>query len=660
MSKKLPQITSDIPRDLRVFTDRLREMLSSDNTDRFVTARELTTIGVVQTDRRGVLVNPGTPVTISKPSQPVGFTVTAAIENILIEWDAPQYVGHAYAEVWGHSTDDINSAVKVGVAPGNVFIDAVGPSVSRYYWVRFVNTDTVPGPFNSATGTLGETGPAVAHLLETLTDAALDPDSPYTKFAVRADLFFVAPEMDFNQEATPTALATGDLWYKPSTEVTKVWNGSTWAAFDTTLPFIVNTSAQTINGVAVPAGVYMDAAFIKNGTITNAKIGNAAIDDAKIASLSASKITAGTIDADRLSSTVINAKVTNIDAAVIGSGTINSARIGNLSADKITSGTLDADLIGSGTATVASGQTFSLGAGSSAFGYTAAGVFKSSSSTASGLIGACTNNTYGIVGAAYGSSTVNGVAGVFGRARTSDLNSWRTIVNNGEYGQAINCVYRGSTDGDKLQALICHQTGGSGNYYAGVFTNNTNDTGGYVGISGYDFYAFGNGTNYGPFTGAHDALLDKSYTLEAGDIVADTGFAIKSGISNTITKVVPCSSANQAGVLGVFVSVCNDHAPVSLSDKVEGILAVKPEYESLLVDNNIIMVNAVGEGQINVCGQGGDIQLGDLLTSSTIVGKAMKQADDLVHSYTVAKARETVTFSSPTEVKQIACIYMCG
>lgn len=659
MSKKLPQITSDIPRDLRVFTDRLREMLSSDNTDRFVTARELTSIGVVQTDRRGILVNPGTPITVSKPSRPVGFTVTAAIENILIEWDAPQYSGHAYAEVWGHSTDDINSAVKVGVAPGNVFIDAVGPSVSRYYWVRFVNTDTVPGPFNSATGTLGETGPAVAHLLETLTDAALDPDSPYTKFAVRADLFFVAPEMDFNQEATPTALATGDLWYKPSTEVTKVWNGSTWASFDTTLPFIVNTSAQTINGVAVPAGVYMDAAFIKNGTITNAKIGNAAIDDAKIANLSASKITAGTIAADRLTSTVINAKVTNIDAAVIGSGTINSARIGDLSADKITSGTLDADRIGSGTATVASGQTFSLGAGSSAFGYTAAGVFSSSSSTASGLIAATTNSTYGIAGIGYGSG-VNGVGGVFGRARTSAFSSWRSIVNNGEYTAAIVCSYLGSSGDAKVSAIIAHQTNGSGSYYGGVFINTVNDTGGYVGISGYDFYAFGNGTNYGPFTGAHDALLDKSYTLEAGDIVADTGFAIKSGISNTITKVVPCSSANQAGVLGVFVSVCNDHAPVSLSDKVEGILAVKPEYESLLVDNNIIMVNAVGEGQINVCGQGGDIQLGDLLTSSTIVGKAMKQADDLVHSYTVAKARETVTFSSPTEVKQIACIYMCG
>ena len=60
-------------------------------------------------------------------------------------------------------------------------------------------------------------------------------------------------------------------------------------------PFVVYTSDTTINGVPIPAGIYMDAAYIANGTIINAKIGNAAIDDAKIANLSAAKITAGSI-----------------------------------------------------------------------------------------------------------------------------------------------------------------------------------------------------------------------------------------------------------------------------------------------------------------------------------------------------------------------------
>jgi hypothetical protein len=181
------------------------------------------------------------------------------------------------------------------MTPGAIFVDAVGPSVIRYYWVRFVNVLGVQGAFNAVAGVQGVTGSDVGYLLDTLTEAALDPDSDYSKFAVRADFFYVMPSPDFNQEATPTATATGDLWYQPSTELVRTWTGSTWGPFSQTLPFVVNSSPQTINGVAVPAGVYMDAAFIKNGTITNAKIGNAAIDDAKIANLSAGKITAGSI-----------------------------------------------------------------------------------------------------------------------------------------------------------------------------------------------------------------------------------------------------------------------------------------------------------------------------------------------------------------------------
>ena len=64
------------------------------------------------------------------------------------------------------------------------------------------------------------------------------------------------------------------------------------------IPFVVTTAESVLNGITVPAGVYMDQAYIKNGAITNVKIGNAAVDDAKIASLSAGKITTGTLDAN--------------------------------------------------------------------------------------------------------------------------------------------------------------------------------------------------------------------------------------------------------------------------------------------------------------------------------------------------------------------------
>ncbi len=62
-------------------------------------------------------------------------------------------------------------------------------------------------------------------------------------------------------------------------------------------PFIVNTTPTTEHGVAVPAGVYMDGAYIKNLTAAIARLGTAWIDNAMIANLSADKITAGNMTA---------------------------------------------------------------------------------------------------------------------------------------------------------------------------------------------------------------------------------------------------------------------------------------------------------------------------------------------------------------------------
>jgi hypothetical protein len=62
-------------------------------------------------------------------------------------------------------------------------------------------------------------------------------------------------------------------------------------------PFIVTTTTTIVNGVSVPAGVYIDSATIQNGSITNAKIGNATIESAKIVSLNADKIVANSLSA---------------------------------------------------------------------------------------------------------------------------------------------------------------------------------------------------------------------------------------------------------------------------------------------------------------------------------------------------------------------------
>lgn len=148
-----------------------------------------------------------------------------------------------------------------------------------------------------------------------------------SSFAVIADRFSISAPNDYTQESTPTSgVVAGKVWYKPSTNQTQRYDGSQWVAFNPIAPFVVQATPTTINGVSVPAGVYMDAAFIRDGTITNAKIANAAIDNAKIANLDASKITTGFLDADLIQAQSITAdKIGAGEIAAAGSITVGGA-----------------------------------------------------------------------------------------------------------------------------------------------------------------------------------------------------------------------------------------------------------------------------------------------------------------------------------------------
>jgi hypothetical protein len=59
-----------------------------------------------------------------------------------------------------------------------------------------------------------------------------------------------------------------------------------------------------------------------------------------------------------------------------------------------------------------------------------------------------------------------------------------------------------------------------------------------------------------------------------------------------------------------------------------------------------VIVNSVGEGGIWVCNINGCLKNGDLITSSQVPGFGMKQDDDIIHSYTVAKITCDCDFDS--------------
>lgn len=287
------------------------------------------------------------------PPRPENLQAFGGLGVILLQWNPALYRNHSYTEIWRSEEDSLGNAVKIGTSDSQFYSDTVGSGKSYFYWVRFVSAANVIGPYNQTEGTLGETSQDPAYLLELLTGqitkeqlfedlstridmvdentsaiavqeqyvsglraqytvkidlngyvtgyglaATYVDDEPTSSFAVRADQFYVAPPTNFSQETTPSATAAGQVWYKTDTKQVYYSTGTgtgSWVLKNPTIPFVVRTTATTINGVSVPAGVYIDDAYIANGTITNAKIGNAVIDSAKISSIDANLINAGAL-----------------------------------------------------------------------------------------------------------------------------------------------------------------------------------------------------------------------------------------------------------------------------------------------------------------------------------------------------------------------------
>ena len=286
----------------------------------------------------------------------------------------------------------------------------------------------------------------------------------------------------------------------------------------------------------------------------------------------------------------------------------------SINGDAVIAGTLAVNKIADGSKTV-SGGIFGLGTGS----------------------GSVTVNGTEYSGAVYGmGSTGYAVGGLFvskggaGMIAAAVSDNWPAIA---AYNQKnFNFTER------QTAAELC--TGS----YAGRFFGEKTEA--HLGYGSYAAYLTG---ALGPFTGSHDALIGVEHHVVEGDIVCDDYTYSKKSVTDTITVVSPSARRNQKNCVGIFTGFLDNHTPVALSH-------IWFDDEKL----RIASMASLGEGQVNVCGENGDLEPGDLITTSSTPGKGAKQDDDVIRSYTVAKCREHVKFSHPNEVKQVACIYLCG
>jgi hypothetical protein len=253
---------------------------------------------------------------------------------------------------------------------------------------------------------------------------------------------------------------------------------------------------------------------------------------------------------------------------------------------------------------------------------------------------------FGVCGSVTTGTGVAGSASTTGKGVSGDSSS-----GVGVYGTSISGV--------AVHGYASHQTN-SGNH--GVRGQHVNGGAAIIGTAnGFDVYCEGTGTNIGPFTGAHEALVMLGFEAAIGDIMIDVEEIAAGGISNTLFLTEPSTLPMQKGSIGIFAHkrgiLADEYMPAVFNP---GSFESMQKYYEVRDNYEVINVNALGEGQMNVCGEGGDLEVGDLIVTSSIRGKGMRQSDDLIRSYTVARCRKSVKFSGPTDVRLVACIYLCG
>ena len=380
----LPRIPTDIPPSLRRYLELLEQTTNirlgrrGDPRDRAVTLRELIDSGLAtelaekpfDSNRGGDpgFVQGGSRLPdLAVPPAPTGFSATGAYSTIIIAFAFPSYSNHSHTEIWSHSSDSIGDATLVGIQTGRVFTDPVGSGVTRYYWARHVNTDSVVGPFNAAAGTVANTATDVAHQLNVLSNAitssqlATSLSEPIAKIpgiesftgytsgysgnslltrigAVETTAGNAATSAQLSAESTARANADSALASDITSLTTTVGNNTT----------SISTNATSINGVEAQYTVKIDSnghvsGFGLASTTTTAGPTSAFIVRAdKFAIIDPSNTGSGlgtTSPSSSIVPFVIDSGNTYIASAMIKDASIVSAKINSLAVDKL-SGTM--------------------------------------------------------------------------------------------------------------------------------------------------------------------------------------------------------------------------------------------------------------------------------------------------------------------------------
>ena len=417
----LGRVPRDASPELKRYLEALQETIEvrngqrGDPRDRAVTLRELIDSGLAK-ELESTPFDPNNPTVdnigfgnptvipnLNVPTAPTSFVVTSGYANISLSWAFPfTYQGHSFTEVWRHTSNDLTAASFIGTSSGNTFVDPVGSvaGTTFYYWIRHVNAGGEIGPFNASSGTQGSTATDVNVLLTSLTSQITSSQLTQTLLAEIPGQTLANGQSTVsigtlsNQYTVKIATGAEDGQYVSGFGLSNVTNnGTTTSAFivaanrfavidpdeyegvgDGSLtngnpaanlvPFAI-TSAYTdsTTGLVIPAGVYMNTAFINKATISTLLAGSIVGDFIKASVvMDAPNLHAGTINIGSISKPDANnpRTWTHSDGARVGPFSVDAnglmhAKYGELRGMRIVAADGATELFRAGSASYGTG-----------------------------------------------------------------------------------------------------------------------------------------------------------------------------------------------------------------------------------------------------------------------------------------------------------------
>lgn len=345
----IPAMAQSVDPAVRNPFTRMREVvqvlqgLRGDGLDAAVTARNASSLGVItQSVGTGGSTSSGTTIVpdLTPPPTVTNLAAVAGFTQIIVTWDAAVYTqGHgqgqtniyAVKSIVGAPLPTFSSAQRVYVATGALTIASLPSELNTRWsiWAKWQTADGVEStaPAGGVNGVTVTTGQDITQLLAVLT-GQITSSQLYASLGARINLIdgpstlagSVAQQIQ--TEATTRTGADNTLFAQYTVKIdtngyvsgfglaSSAINATPTSSFIVradkfsiaspsgpgvapATPFVVQTTATTVNGVPIPAGVYMDSAYIGNVQAMYGRFGTLIADSLAAGQVNAAHLTLG-------------------------------------------------------------------------------------------------------------------------------------------------------------------------------------------------------------------------------------------------------------------------------------------------------------------------------------------------------------------------------